>query len=233
MVPAGLNPRPSFKTPPKYTHTRTHAHSYSLLRFCREEECYRLTQRKSACRPVLTQGPSSLWPGQCPTVRLEAACTQCRKCLSGSIFFYAFLFLLLQCNFSSHPCLLLSQVVRNSSFLPILKYIYSFSNFSPQCLFKFCGSLFLLSQSRLGSDHCKSSEPKMSLMQSICNFTLLSLFGMENLLCADVCGIYNTKGYLSHLSLGFIIDSGAHDMFELIACERTVAIKRLTQTDLL
>lgn len=39
----------------------------------RQEECCRLTQRKWACRPVLTQGPSLLWPGQCPTVSLDTA----------------------------------------------------------------------------------------------------------------------------------------------------------------
>lgn len=64
-----------------------HTHTHTLL-FCaalsRQEECYRLTQRKSACRPVLTQGPSLLWSGQCPTVSLEAVGTQHRKQPSSS-----------------------------------------------------------------------------------------------------------------------------------------------------
>lgn len=102
-----LTPDPTIKSLPN-THT---------LIFCaalsRREECYRLTQRKSACRPVLTQGPSLLWPGQCPTVSLEAAGTQHRKQLSSStILLYSFfctqisyLSLFLRLLFSSFACL--------------------------------------------------------------------------------------------------------------------------------
>lgn len=82
-----LTPDPTRKPLPN-THT---------LIFCaalsRQEECYRLTQRKSACRPVLTQGPSLLWPGQCPTVSLEAAGTQHRKRLSSSTILLSSFFL--------------------------------------------------------------------------------------------------------------------------------------------
>lgn len=108
MVPARLDLQTQTLKPLPDAHTSTHTPmrrlSCAVLLFRRQEECYRLTQRKSACRPVLTQGPSSLWPGQCPTVSLEAAGSQLRKRLSDcSIFFLIFLFLPLYYNFFPPP----------------------------------------------------------------------------------------------------------------------------------
>lgn len=99
-----------------------------------QEECYRLTQRKSACRPVLTLGLSLLWPGQCPTVSLEAASTQHRKQLSGSTMLLLSSFglrtqssLIAAITLPLLVCLLLSQFIHISTFQPYLKCIRSFS----------------------------------------------------------------------------------------------------------
>lgn len=101
----------------------------------RQEECYRLTQRKSACRPVLTLGLSLLWPGQCPTVSLEAASTQHRKQLSASTTLLLSSFglksqssLIAAITLPLLVCLLLSQFIHISTFQTYLKYIYSFSS---------------------------------------------------------------------------------------------------------
>lgn len=129
----GESPYGSWKTWPKtqlsvlsqaHTHMCTsNAHLYSVSLFCRQQECYRLTQRKSACGPLLTQGPSSLWSGQCPTVSLAAGGTQRRKRLSDFCIFIWILFYYypLLCSFSSFPCLSCSFC----SFTLLFKFTYN------------------------------------------------------------------------------------------------------------
>lgn len=48
----------TFKPPPNCTCMWTVTITHIVLDFCMLEECYRLTQRKSVCRPVLIQGPT-------------------------------------------------------------------------------------------------------------------------------------------------------------------------------
>lgn len=82
MVPARLDLRPSFLNflPSAPTHRGSRTLTvYRVRHFCMYMECCRLTQRKCACRLVLTQGLSSPWPGQCPTDGLKPASKQHRK----------------------------------------------------------------------------------------------------------------------------------------------------------
>lgn len=119
-----LTQDPAFSSlPSTHTHVHKHAHLYSVSLFCRQQECYRLTQRKSACGPLLTQGPSSLWSGQCPTVSLAAGGTQRRKRLSDFCIFIWILFYYypLLCSFSSFPCLSCSFC----SFTLLFKFTYN------------------------------------------------------------------------------------------------------------
>lgn len=113
----------------------------------REEECYRLTQRKSACRPVLMQGPCLLWPGQCPTVSVEAAGTQHRKQLSAStisLFFSLKITIFsLCCDFSFLACLSSAVTVHACFYFSTsLKIHTGFFNVTPLSVFKACGALF-------------------------------------------------------------------------------------------
>lgn len=136
-----LTQDPAFSCLPS-THVHKHAHLYSASLFCRQQECYRLTQRKSACGPLLTQGPSSLWSGQCPTVSLAAGGTQRRKRLSDFCVFIWILFYYypLFCSFSSFPCLSCSFC---SFTLQVhLQHIHGFFNTSLHCVFIVLGTLF-------------------------------------------------------------------------------------------
>lgn len=149
MVPARLDPEDPTSKPFPNRHMCSHTHSYSVLLFGRQEECYRLTQRKSACRPVLTQGPSSLWPGQCPTVCLEAAAHSTGNNSQAQLYVLLFSFFCIQipifplcCDFSPLPCLSsLSEFIHNTTFQLHLIYIHEFSNFIPLSVFKASGTL--------------------------------------------------------------------------------------------
>lgn len=137
----------------------------------RREECYRLTQRKSASSPELMQGPSLLRPGQCPTVRLAATGTQHRKRLSLHYFIsFSLLFFGPRSLFPIFPvtsllflvCRLQTHFAHISTFQ--LKKLHGSFNFIHPSVFKACGTLFAGGWKSARLKHCEISAPEMSLV---------------------------------------------------------------------